>query len=183
MHALFDVAGDAPDGLVRLPPQRALRVGGVVTAGRDPFAADRLAPVIGQPPDAHQEPEAALETGVAPLDFLLWRRHEHDVQPQRVGAELLDHIVGIDDVPFRLRHDLAVLQDHALGQQPRERFAETRHAEVAEHAGEKPRVDEVQDGVLDAAAVEIDRSPVADLLGIERQAGVLRIAEAEEVPR
>ena len=57
------------------------------------------------------------------------------------------------------------------------------HAEIAEDAREEARVDQVQDGVLDAAAVEVDRSPVADLLRIERQLGVLRIAEAEEVPR
>ena len=55
--------------------------------------------------------------------------------------------------------------------------------QVAIHAREEARVDQVQDGVLDAAAVEIDRAPVPDLLGIERQLRVLRIAEAEEVPR
>jgi hypothetical protein len=38
---------------------------------------------------------------------------------------------------------------------------------VAEHAREEPRVDQVQDRVLDAADVEIDRAPVADLVGIE----------------
>ena len=58
-----------------------------------------------------------------------------------------------------------------------------RHAQIAEDAREEARVDQVQDRVLDAAAVEIDRTPVADLLGIERQIRVLRIAEPEEVPR
>ena len=48
---------------------------------------------------------------------------------------------------------------------------------------EEARVDQVQDRVLDAAAVEVDRPPVADLLRIERQLVVLRIAEPEEVPR
>ncbi len=124
------------------------------------LAADRLGQPIDQTPHAGEEPEAALEPGVGPLDLLLRRRHEHDVEADRVGAELLDHVVGIDDVALRLRHDLAVLEHHALRQQARERLVDRRHAEVAEHAREEPRVDQVEDRVLDAADVEIDRSPV-----------------------
>ena len=82
-----------------------------------PFPANRLGPVIDEPPHAHQEPEAALEPGIAPLDFLLRRRDEHHIQPQRVGAVLLQHVVRIDDVAFGLRHDGAVLEHHALRQQ------------------------------------------------------------------
>ena len=116
--------GDAADRVVRLAPQRALRVVQLELAGRgNPFAADRLAQLIDQAPDARQEAPAALEAGVGPLDLLLRRRDEHHVQPQRVGAELLDHVVRIDDVALRLRHDLAVLQHHALRQQARERLA------------------------------------------------------------
>ena len=128
---------------------------------RDAFAADRVGDLIDEPPDARQEAEASLEAGVGPLDLLLGRRHEHHVEPQRVGAVLLDHVVGIDHVPLRLRHDLPVLEHHALRQQARERLVEVRQADVAEHPAEEARVDQVQDGVLDAAAVEIDRAPVA----------------------
>ncbi len=37
--------------------------------------------------------------------------------------------------------------------------------------------------MFDAAAVEVDRAPVPDFVGVERQVRILRIAEAEEVPR
>ncbi len=37
--------------------------------------------------------------------------------------------------------------------------------------------------MFDAAAVEVDRAPVPDLVGVERQIRILRVAEAEEVPR
>jgi hypothetical protein len=56
------------------------------------------------------------------------------------------------------------------------------HAEVAEDAREEARVDQVQDGVLDAAAVEIDRQPVLHRRRIERLSLVPRVGEAIEVP-
>ena len=48
---------------------------------------------------------------------------------------------------------------------------------------EEARVDQVQDGVLDAAAVEIDRAPsTSTVAGSNGSSVVLRIAEAVEVP-
>ncbi len=41
----------------------------------------------------------------------------------------------------------------------------------------------MQDGVLDAAAVEVDRRPVSDLGGIERQFVVVGVGKAVEIPR
>ncbi len=41
----------------------------------------------------------------------------------------------------------------------------------------------MQDGVLDAAAIEIDRAPICDFLRIERQRVVVRVREPVEVPR
>ena len=95
--------------------------------------------LIDQAPDAGEETPAALEPGVRPLDLLLRRRHEHHVEPQRVGAELLDHVVGIDDVALRLRHDLAVLEDHALREQARERLARGASCRGRGTRGEKNR--------------------------------------------
>src|SRR5207237_8105103 len=63
------------------------------------------------------------------------------------------------------------------------RLAQMRHPQIAEHSREETRVDEVQDRVLDATAVKVDWSPVPDFFRIEGQLIVLRIAEAEEVPR
>ena len=155
------------------------------SASSPPGAAPRqlVAPLVHQPPDARQEPGAPLEAGVRPLDFVLRGRHEHHVQAQGVGAVLADHVVGVDDVALRLRHRAAVLQHHALREQARERLVVLHHAEVAEHPAEEPRVDQVQDGVLDAAAVEIHRAPVLHLRRVERQLAVPRVAVAVEVPR
>src|SRR5579875_1941585 len=41
----------------------------------------------------------------------------------------------------------------------------------------------MQNGVLDAADILIDRKPVGDGLGFERSVGIVRIAVAVEVPR
>ena len=135
-------------------------IGAIGAALRHAFAADRLRPVIDQAPDANEEPEAAVEPAVAPLDLFLRRRHEHHVQPQRVSPVLRQHRVGIDDVAFGLGHDGAVLQHHALREEALERLVEVDQADFPEHAREEPRIQQVQDRVLDAAAVEIDRHPV-----------------------
>ncbi len=93
--------------------------------------------MIDDAPHAEEEAEAALESGVAPLDFLFGRCDEHHVQSQRVGAVLLQHVVGIDDVALRLRHDGAVLQHHPLRQQALERLVEVHQTDVAQEAGEE----------------------------------------------
>ena len=119
----------ALDRFVRLPPERALGLIQLDVRRRSGSPRRRSCRrAIDQTPDAREEPEAALEPCVRPLDLFLRRRHEHHVEPQRVGAELLDHVVGIDDVALRLRHDLAGLEDHALRQQPGEGLVEMRHA-------------------------------------------------------
>ena len=182
VHPLLDVHGDAANRVVRFPPQLALRVGAVVATRRDALAADRLRPVIDDAPNAEEKTEAALEPGVGPLDFLLRRRDEHHVQTQRVGAVLLHHVVGIDDVALRLRHDVAVLHQHALREQALERLVEVDQAHVAQHAREEARVQQVQNRVLDAAAVEIDRQPIGRGRRIERHLLVVRVGKAEEIP-
>ena len=55
--------------------------------------------------------------------------------------------------------------------------------EVPQDLGEEPRVDEVEDGVLDAADVEVDGQPELGGLGPEGQRRLARRAIPEEVPR
>ena len=151
--------------------------------GRDAFAADRLAPVIDEPPDARRKRK--LPSRPASLHSTSFSGGATNITYSRSASApyFCEHVVGIDDVALRLRHDRAVLEHHALRQQPRERLVEVDQADVAEHAREEPRVEQVQDRVLDAAAVEVDRHPVRRRRRIERQLVVLRIAEAQEVPR
>ena len=174
-HAAHGVVGHATDPLLGLGERQARGAG-------DGPPCERVAPLIHQPPDAPQEPDAPLEARVGPLDFVLRRRDEHHVEAQGVGAVAPDHVVGIDDVALRLRHDVAVLQHHPLRQQARERFVVLDQPEVAEDAAEEPRVDQVQDGVFDAAAVEVHRGPVLHRRGRERLLVVVRVGVPVEVP-
>ena len=66
-------------------------------------------------------------------------------------------MVGVDHVALRFRHLGAALDHHALRQQAGERFIEPDQAQVADDLGEEPRVEQVQDGMLDPADVLVDR--------------------------
>src|SRR5437667_6154388 len=47
---------------------------------------------------------------------------------------------------------------------------------------EKPRVDQMQNGMLDAADVLVDREPIGDGFRVERRAIVFRVAVAVKIP-
>ena len=86
---------------MRLAPDAALRRIELdeVPSPRSRLPNPGIDPVIDQPPDASQEPEAAFELKSSTRPPFGWR-DEHHVQAQRISAELLDHRVGIDDIPF-----------------------------------------------------------------------------------
>ena len=73
------------------------------------------------------------------------------------------YLDGRDQVALRLRHLRAAHADHALGEQALERLAQVlgRHAQVGQRLGVEAGVHQVEDGVLDAADVLVDRHPVA----------------------
>src|SRR5215204_3157993 len=91
------------------------------------------------------------------------------VQPQGIGAVLRDQLVRSNLRAPALAH-LGPLfgQDHALVAQAQEGLAVLDETEVADDLGEEARVEQMEDGVLDAAAVEIDRSPARGRLRVER---------------
>ena len=174
----------APNRVVRLPPQRPLGCGQRAMPVDARRAADRaVAPLLRDVPDAASHRK--LPSRPLSLHSTSFSGGATNITYSRSASAptLLDHRVGIDDVALGLRHDRAVLEHHALRQQVRERLAVIDHAEIAEHAREEARVDQVQNRVLDAAAVEIDRAPVRDLRRIERQLVVVRVGKAIEVPR
>ena len=75
--------------------------------------------------------------------------------------------------------------DHALRQQIGERLAEVAdQADVAHQLGEEARVQQMQDGVLDATDVLVDAAlaPVGDAL-VDHRLIVVRAAVAQEIPR
>ena len=127
------------------------------------FAADGRRQVVDDAPDAAEEPEAPSRPVSVHSTSFSGGATNITYSRSASAPNFCDHVVRIDDVALRLGHDRAVLEHHALRQQPRERLVDRHEAEVAEHAAEEARVDQVQDRVLDAAAVEIDRAPVGDL--------------------
>ena len=137
---------------------------------------------VDETPDPQQETVRSLDAGLAPLHRELGRSGEEDVQPERVRPVAGDHVVGGDGVALRLRHHLAVLVDHALGEEARHRLVEVDEAEVAHHLGPEARVDEVQDGVLDPADVQVDRKPVLHGVRVERAVVLAGREVAVEVP-
>ena len=101
--------------------------------------------------------------------------HEHQEQPDGVGAVAGDQVVGVDGVAARLRHALAVeAEDLALVEQPLERLVLLDQADVAHHLRPLAGVQQVHDGVLGAAGVLVDRGPRVDEGPIDRPAALLR---------
>ena len=134
-------------------------------------------------PHARDESESAGDAAFVPVGRFVEGAHEELPEPQRVGAVLVDHRVGRDDVALALRHPLAVRGPHdALVAERGERFVESDQLLVEHHLGPHPRVQQMHHGVLGAADVEVDRQPVIDGAAIERAAVFVRRGEAQEVP-
>jgi len=75
------------------------------------------------------------------------------------------------------------LADHALGQKIGEGFVGADDPEIAEHLGIEPRVEEMENGVFDAADVLIDRHPVIEGLPVQPRLFVEGgAAELVEIP-
>ena len=110
-----------------------------------------------QAPHPAQETINALDAFGAPGLHHLQRPHEHLVEAEGVGAILGENIVGVDDVAARLGHFLAVFaEDQALVDELEEWLRRGDVAEVEEHLVPEAGVEEVQDGVLGAADVEVN---------------------------
>jgi hypothetical protein len=69
------------------------------------------------------------------------------------------------------RGPAALVADHALGEQILERFLETDQTQVVEHLGEEAGVHEVENGVLHAPDVLVDRQPVVDGVAVGGEVG------------
>ncbi len=75
------------------------------------------------------------------------------------------------------------LADHALGEEIQKGFVEVEDTEVPEHFRVKPGIEEMKDGVLDAADVLVHGHPVGNLSPVEPGLFVeVSAAEAVEVP-
>ena len=84
--------------------------------------------------------------------------------------------------PGAVGRAVGLVADHALGEQAVERLVAAGHLHLAHGAGPEARIEQVQDRVLDAADILVDRHPVVVLLAIERRRLEMRRGETVEVP-
>ena len=147
------------------------------------FVAGLAAQVVHLAPQTVQELVHARQAVLVPQLLLLGRPQEQDVGAHGIGAVFGDHLLGRDHVALRLAHHIAVgIEHHALAQQVREGLVEIEQAAVAQHLGKEAAVEQVQDGVLDAADVLIDGHPGVSLFRIEGRVHVVRVGVAHVVP-
>ena len=91
-------------------------------------------------------------------------------------------MLRVHGVALGLGHLGAVLEHHALAEQPFERLVGLHQAGVAQQLVEEARVQQVQDGVLDAAHVLVHRQPVIGAGRIQHRLVLVRAGEAGVVP-
>ena len=118
-----------------------------------------------------------------PVEVLLGRGDKQDRQTHGVGAVGLDDRARGHDIALGLGHGVAVLVlNHALAQQVGEGLVHAQQAQVAQRLGKEAAVEQVQDGMLDAADVVIDRHPTVGGFAGEGQLGVVRVGIAQVIP-
>ena len=83
-------------------------------------------------------------------------------QPRLAGADLLDDLDVSRRQPFAGLRLVGLVHHHALREQAAERLVEADMAAFLHRAGEEARIEQVQDGVLDAANILVDRQPGID---------------------
>src|ERR1700751_4809174 len=91
----------------------------------------------------------AFNTVVTPFSIELRWPDKQLVHPQRIASKFAYETIGIDNIPFRLRHlfcfsALADVRDHPLIEQSQERFVEADDADIVKKHGEEPRVQQMQ---------------------------------------
>ena len=155
--------------------ERGLVKGHVGVAGLDELPHDT--------PGALNEAVGALDGLGIPVEVLLGRGDKQDRQTHGVGAVGLDDRARGHDVALGLGHGVAVLVlDHALAQQIGEGLVNAQQTQVAQCLGKEAAVEQVQNGVLDAADVVIDGHPTIGSLAGEGQLGVVRVGIAQVIP-
>ena len=137
-------------------------------------------------PGAFQETVNALDALVAPFRIELRGTYKQLVHTQRIAAVLANQIIRCHNVALGLGHllgfsALAGVRDHSLIEQPRKRLFEAHGANIEKEHRVKPRIEQMQDRVLHAANVHVDREPFLALFRNQRVRGMRR-GIAEEVP-
>ena len=182
MPAALEIVGDALYGLVKLALETARRVGEGLRLRFARGGLLRFRVLLDEAVDAAQKSLNAFDAGILPVEVAVGWGGEEAVKAGGVGAVAGDHFIGTDDVAEALRHFCAVFDHHALGEETLGGFIVGDEAEVAHEFCPEARVDEVKDGVFDAANVLVDGKPVLRGLGVEGCAVIMRVGVAVKVP-
>ena len=134
------------------------------------------------PPHTVQETEASFYPLVAPLQFPFRRSRKKDKQTGRIGAELLQNFFRGNHVAKGLAHLGSVFDDHTLGQQVGKGFVIIYHARIPQYLQEEAGIQQMKDGVFNAADVLVYRTPVAINFFGKRRLIVFRIGITEIIP-
>ena len=135
-----------------------------------------------QTPQAFEKAESAFHARVVPLQRLLRGCREHHEQAHCVGTVFLDHFLRVHGVALGLGHLGAVFEHHALTQQLLEGLVGFHQAGVAQQFVEEARIEQVQDGVFNAAHILVHGQPVVGGCRVQHGLVVLRAAVTGVVP-
>ncbi len=136
---------------------------------------------VNKIPQAPAEPRLTLDTCFAPFKRLLWRRREHHRRAHCVRTVFVEEMLGIARIARGLGHFAPVLQHHAQHEQALEGLIRVDQTRIAHEFVEEPGIQQVQDRMLDAPHIVINRSPGVSPR-VEHRRGCIRTGEACVVP-
>src|SRR5882724_4914246 len=177
MPARFKIGSNAAQrlmGFAQKPLFFFVQSVSVVLCPRD--SANRLGMPVNKAKHAIQKAPGAFDAFFTPLEIFLRRRGEKGVEAARIGAEFFRHFIRADNVAFGLGHGRAALEYHALREEAADWLVMRDEAEVAHHFAPETRIEQVQNGVRDAADVLVNREPVSDFSRVKGRFGIVWIA-------
>ena len=119
----------------------------------------------------------------APRNGLVKSAHKHFVHAEGIGPDLIDHVVGVDDVAARFAHLLAVFaQDHAMAGTALIWFRRFHHAYIMQEQVPEAAVQQMERGMLHAAVIPVHRHPVIKRFLGGKLLMIMRVAVTQEIP-
>ncbi len=131
-------------------------------------AGDRSASVRRDTPHPAKELNGGVGVDVGPVDVIFGGAGENHRQPDGIDAVRSQLLGQVHAIAQGLGHGPALVDHLALVEQPGERLGEVNHPHVVEDLGEEPRVQQMQDRVLDTAYVQVHGRPAPHRLHLER---------------
>ena len=131
-----------------------------------------------------QHKAIALLNGLLRFELDLGQIHPLAGSHGEVAVLVLNGFIDTDPAAFGILIDriFSLAQDHALIDQPVERFGGVNQSAIEQDLVPESAVEEVQDGVFSTTDIEVNRHPVLFQLGAERGGVVFRVHISEVIP-